>query len=156
MSDNSKKKLKVASLRSRRNARVKKARSANRRSAPKRSGTPRNIDEYLAGVPEPARTTLNRMRAAIRSALPPEATETISYRIPAFKHKFVLVWFAAFSDHCSLFPTASVIEEFKNELKSFSTSKGTIHFPTDKPLPIALIKRLVKARVAQNERRRSR
>jgi len=93
------------------------------------------------------------MRAAIRSALPPEATETISYRMPAFRGKGVLVWFAAFSDHCSLFPTASVIEEFKNELKSFSTSKGTIHFPMDKPLPIPLIKKLVKARVAQNERK---
>ena len=137
-------------------ARVKKARSAGRRSAPKRSGAPQNIDEYVASVPEPARTTLIEMRAAIRSALPPEATETISYRIPAFKHKVVLVWFAAFSDHCSLFPTASVIEEFKNELKSFSTSKGTIHFPTDKPLPIALIKRLVRARVAENERKKPR
>jgi uncharacterized protein YdhG (YjbR/CyaY superfamily) len=137
-------------------ARVKKARSAGRRSAPKRSGAPQNIDEYLAGVPEPGRTALNEMRAAIRSALPPEATETISYRIPAFKYKVVLVWFAAFSDHCSLFPTASVIEAFKNELKSFSTSKGTIHFPTGKPLPIALIKRLVKARVAQNERKKRR
>lgn len=135
-------------------ARVKKARSASRRSAPKRSGAPQNIDEYLAGVPEPARTTLNKMRAAIRSALPPEATETISYRIPAFKCRRVLVWFAAFSDHCSLFPTASVIEEFKDELKNFSTSKGTIHFPTDKPLPIALIRRLVKARVVQNERKK--
>jgi uncharacterized protein YdhG (YjbR/CyaY superfamily) len=133
-------------------ARVKKTKSGDRRSAAKRSGAAKNVDEYLAGVPEPARTTLNKMRAAIRSAVPPEATETISYRIPAFKHKGVLVWFAAFSDHCSLFPTASVIEAFKSELNGFSTSKGTIRFPTDKPLPTALIKRLVKARVAQNER----
>lgn len=96
------------------------------------------------------------MREAIRSALPAEAAETISYRIPAFKCKRVLVWFAAFSDHCSLFPTASVIEEFKRQLKGFSTSKGTIHFPLDKPLPTALIKRLVKARVAQNERKERR
>ena len=137
-------------------ARMEETRSVSRRPAPKPSGAPRNIDEYLAGVPEPARTTLNKMRAAIRSALPPEATETISYRMPAFRCKGVLVWFAAFSDHCSLFPTASVIEEFKNELEGFSTSKGTIHFPTDKPLPIALIKRLVKARVAQNERKKRR
>ncbi len=135
---------------------MKKARSAGHRSAPKRSGAPQNIDEYVASIPEPARTALNEMRAAIRSALPPEATETISYRIPAFKSEVVLVWFAAFSDHCSLFPTASVIEEFKNELKRFPTSKGTIRFPTDRPLPIALIKRLVKARVAQNERKKSR
>jgi len=83
--------------------------------------------------------------------VPPEATETISYGMPAFKHKGVLVWFAAFSDHCSLFPTASVIQAFKNELKGFHTSKGTIHFPTDKPLPTALVKKLVKARVAQHE-----
>jgi uncharacterized protein YdhG (YjbR/CyaY superfamily) len=136
--------------------RGKKTKSVNGRSAAKRSGAPKNVDEYLAGVPEPARSTLNRMRAAIRSALPPEATETISYRIPAFKCKKVLVWFAAFSDHCSLFPTASVIEAFKRELKGFSISKGTIHFPTDKPLPTALIKRLVKARVAQNERKKRR
>jgi len=71
--------------------------------------------------------------------------------MPAFKYKGVLVWFAAFSNHCSLFPTASVVEAFKNELKAFSTSKGTIHFPTDKPLPTALVKKLVKARVARVE-----
>jgi len=135
---------------------VKKKRALNRRSAAKSSGAPKNVDEYLAGVPEPARATLNKMREAIRSALPPEATETISYRIPAFKCKRVLVWFAAFSDHCSLFPTASVIEAFKRELKGFSTSKGTIHFPTDKPLPIALIQRLVKARAAQDEPKKHR
>jgi uncharacterized protein YdhG (YjbR/CyaY superfamily) len=135
---------------------MKKVKSGNRRSAAKGSGAPRNVDEYLAGVPEPARSTLNKMRAAIRSTVPPEATETISYGMPAFKHKGVLVWFAAFSNHCSLFPTASVIEAYKNELKGFSTSKGTIHFPTDKPLPTALVKKLVKARVAQNESKKRR
>ncbi len=114
------------------------------------------MDEYVAGVPEPARSTLNKIRAAIRSAVPPEATETISYRIPAFKYKGVLVWFAAFSNHCSLFPTASVIAAFKKELRGFSTSKGTIQFPTDKPLPSALVKKLVKARVAQNESKKRR
>jgi uncharacterized protein YdhG (YjbR/CyaY superfamily) len=135
---------------------MKKVRSGNRSSAAKGSGAPKNVDEYLAGVPEPARSTLNKMRAAIRSTVPPEATETISYGMPAFKHKGVLVWFAAFSNHCSLFPTASVIEAFKSELKGFSTSKGTIHFPTDKPLPTALVKKLVKARVAQNESKKRR
>jgi len=87
----------------------------------------------------------------IRSVVPRAATETISYGIPAFKHNKVLVWFAAFSNHCSLYPTASVIEAYKNHLKRFTTSKGTIHFPIDKPLPTALIKKLVKARVAQSE-----
>ena len=130
---------------------MKKANSGDRGSAAKGNVAPKSVDEYLAGVPEPARNTLNRIRAAIRSAVPPEATETISYRIPAFKYKGVLVWFAAFSNHCSLFPTASLVEAFKDELKGFSTSKGTIHFPTDRPLPAALVKKLVKARVAQNE-----
>src|SRR5271170_8094600 len=119
---------------------------AKRRTPPK---SPKTVDEYLRGVAEPARGTLGKMRAAIRSVVPAEATETISYRIPAFKTNRVLVWFAAFSDHCSLFPTAAVIEAFKNELKGFSTSKGTIQFPTDKPLPTALVKKLVKARIAQ-------
>jgi uncharacterized protein YdhG (YjbR/CyaY superfamily) len=76
--------------------------------------------------------------------------------MPAFKYNGVLVWFAAFSNHCSLFPTAAVIEAFKNELKSFSTSKGTIQFPTDKPLPTALVKKLVKARVAQIDSKKRR
>jgi len=116
-----------------------------------KSGAPQSIDQYMAGVPEPARATLKKMRTAIRSALPSDATETISYRIPAFKRKNILVWFAAFSDHCSLFPTASVIAEFKDELKGYSTSKGTIHFPLDKPPPIALIKKIVKVRVKQDQ-----
>jgi uncharacterized protein YdhG (YjbR/CyaY superfamily) len=135
---------------------MKQAKFGHRSAPAKGNGAPKSVDEYLAGVPEPARSTLTKMRAAIRSAVPPGATETISYRIPAFKHKGVLVWFAAFSDHCSLFPTASVIEAFKNELKDFSTSKGTIHFPVDKPLPTALVKKLVKARVAQNENKKTR
>jgi uncharacterized protein YdhG (YjbR/CyaY superfamily) len=91
------------------------------------------------------------MRLAIRSVVPAEATEVISYKIPAFKHRRILVWYAAFSNHCSLFPTASVIDAFRDELKGFSTSKGTVQFPLDKPLPVALIKKMVKFRVAENE-----
>jgi uncharacterized protein YdhG (YjbR/CyaY superfamily) len=128
---------------------MKKVKSGHRRSVTKGDGTPKNVDEYLAGVPEPARGTLKKVRAAIRSAVPAGATECVSYGMPAFKNKGVLVWFAAFSNHCSLFPTAAVIEAFKKELKGFSTSKGTIQFPTDKPLPAALVKKLVKARAAQ-------
>jgi uncharacterized protein YdhG (YjbR/CyaY superfamily) len=136
--------------------RMKRVKSGGRSAPAKGKNAPKDVDEYLAGIPEPARSTLHMMRAAIRSAVPPEATETISYRIPAIKHKGVLVWFAAFSNHCSLFPTASVIKAFKNELKGFSTSTGTVHFPTDKPLPTALIKKLVKARVSQNESKKRR
>ena len=119
------------------------------KKAAKGARAPKIVDEYLAGVPEPARSTLQKIRAAIRSAVPAAATEMISYRIPAFKYKGALVWFAAFSEHCSLFPTAAVIEQFKNELDGYSISKGTIQFPIDKPLPAALVKKMVKARVAQ-------
>jgi uncharacterized protein YdhG (YjbR/CyaY superfamily) len=130
---------------------MKKAKAGKRSSTSKRKTPAKSVDEYLRGVPELGRGNLIKMRAAIRSVVPAAATETISYGIPAFKTNRVLVWFAAFSEHCSLFPTAAVIEAFKNELKGFSTSKGTVHFPTNKPLPIALIKKLVKARVAQCE-----
>jgi len=135
---------------------MKKAKSSDRRASAKHGGAPKSVDEYLAGLPEPARSTLNKVRAAIRSAVPAEAVETISYRIPAFKYKGVLVWFAAFSNHCSLFPTASVIETFKNELKGFSLSKGTIHFPTDRPLPATLVKKLVRAQIARIENKKQR
>ncbi|WP_222439765.1 iron chaperone [Alloacidobacterium dinghuense] len=109
--------------------------------------SPKTVDDYFAITPEPARTVLEKMRAAIRSVVPRESTEVISYGIPAFKHKTVLVWYAAFANHCSLFPTASVIETFKDELEAFTISKGTIQFPINKPLPIALIKKIVKLRV---------
>ena len=114
-----------------------------------REGTtpPANVDEYLAATPEPARAMLIKMRAAIRSALPTEAIEVISYRMPAFKLQKVLVWFAAFRDHCSFFPTAAVVEHFSAELVQYKTSKGTVQFTLDKPLPMALVKRLVKARL---------
>jgi uncharacterized protein YdhG (YjbR/CyaY superfamily) len=135
---------------------MKKPKHRNRRSPAKAQTrkpkpAPKSVDEYLASIPQPARGTLGNMRAAIRSVVPAEATEIISYGIPAFRHNGVLVWFAAFADHCSLFPTASIIEAFKDDLKPYATSKGTIHFPTDKPLPTTLIKKLVKARVTQNE-----
>jgi uncharacterized protein YdhG (YjbR/CyaY superfamily) len=110
---------------------------------------PKTVDEYIARVPDPARAALKELRATIHSVVPKEATEVISYGIPAFRTKRVLVWYAAFADHLSLFPTAAVIEQFKTELKNFRTSKGTIHFPLDKPLPAPLIKKIVKARVAQ-------
>jgi uncharacterized protein YdhG (YjbR/CyaY superfamily) len=123
--------------------------SLKNQSAKQAGAAPRNLEEYFAGVPEPARSTLQQMRATIRSAVPPDATESISYKIPAFKYNGPLLWYAAFSDHCSLFPTAAVIAAFKKELKGYTTSKGTIHFPLDKPLPTTLLRKLVKARVAQ-------
>src|SRR5258708_19684841 len=118
---------------------MKNGKSGKRSSAAKGKGAPKNVDEYLAGVPEPARSTLNKIRAAIRSAVPPEATEAISYRIPAFKYKGVLVGFGAFSNHCSLFPTSAVIEPFKNQLTIVSPSKLPIPFPPATPPPPALL-----------------
>jgi uncharacterized protein YdhG (YjbR/CyaY superfamily) len=108
---------------------------------------PQTVDEYIAAVPEPARTTLNKVRTAIRSVVPKETSEVISYGIPGFRYKRMLVWYAAFADHCSLFPTAAVIARFKDELKDYRISKGTIQFPVDKPLPASLLKRMVKMRL---------
>lgn len=136
---------------------MKKTKSAKQKAPVKRKAAPKNVDEYLARAPEQARSALTKIRAAIRSVVPPNATETISYGIPAFRtKKGILVWFAAFSAHCSLFPTAAVIESFRSELKDYRTSKGTIHFPLDKPLPVALIKKIVKARARQLEDKASR
>jgi uncharacterized protein YdhG (YjbR/CyaY superfamily) len=135
---------------------MKRAKNIARESAAKRQvpSRPQTVDDYLALVPEPAHSTLQRMRTAIRSAVPAETTEAIGYGIPAFNYKGPLVWFAAFSNHCSFFPTASVIKAFKNDLKGYKTSKGTIHFPLDKPLPAALVKKMVKARLAEKAQSR--
>jgi uncharacterized protein YdhG (YjbR/CyaY superfamily) len=131
---------------------MKKRKPAKRASRPESRIAAQDVDDYLSNVPEPARTTLNKLRAAIRSALPKEATEVISYKIPAFRYERVLVWYAAFSNHCSFFPSAAVIESFKDELKGYPLSKGTIQFPVDKPLAPALVKKMVRARLAQIEK----
>jgi len=113
---------------------------------------PTSVDDYLAGVPEPARTTLTRLRAIIRAAAPAAATEKISYGMPAFYHRGGLVAYAAFKDHCSLFPMdGELITELTADLKAYALSKGTIRFPSERPLPAALVKKIVKARVARNE-----
>lgn len=116
----------------------------------KAKSAPITVDEYIAATPDPARSMLSKMRAAIRSALPADATEVISYRMPAFKYKKVLVWIGAFQEHCSLFPTAAVMEQVKSELAGYKTAKGTVQFPLDKTLPVALIKKIVRARLEQS------
>ena len=135
---------------------MKKTKSDKRGPAGKPKVDTNGVDEYLARVSEPARTTLKTVREVIRSVAPPEATESISYGIPTFKYKGMLVAYAAFSDHCSLFPGAGPTVEFKNELKSFQTSKGTIRFALNKPLPATLLKKMVKARIAENEGKKGR
>jgi len=106
-----------------------------------------SVAAYLGSTSGPARSAINQIRAAIREVVPPAATEVISYNVPAFKHKKILIWYAAFSDHCSIFPGSAIIGQFKDELKSYSTAKGTIHFPLDQPVPLELIKRITHARV---------
>ena len=128
---------------------MKKTKSAKRGSAAKKS-IANSVDEYLARVPEPARGTLKKIRAMIRSVVPADASEAISYGIPSFKYKGWLVGYAAFANHCSFFPGA-LPGKFANLLKRFPTSKGTIRFPVDKPLPAALVKKLVRARIAENK-----
>src|ERR1700746_2495650 len=126
-------------------------RSLERATAMKSGAAAKTVDEYLANTPEPARTTLKHIRAVIKSVVPKDTTEVISYRIPMFKYKGMLVGYAAFAKHCSLFPTGSgVIEKFAKDLKSYRTSRGTIQFPSDKPLPDALLKKIVKQRVKEN------
>jgi uncharacterized protein YdhG (YjbR/CyaY superfamily) len=119
----------------------------------KPQGRPENFADYLKSTNKRARGALTKLREAIRSAVPAEASETISYRIPAFRYRNrVLLWFAAFSDHCSLFPTASIIDVFREELSRLVAAKGTIHFPLNKALPVSLIRQIVKARVKQLDR----
>ncbi len=113
---------------------------------------PRTVDEYLASLDADKRAALERLRRTIRAAAP-GAEECISYRMPAFRHKGrILVWFAAAANHCSFFPGA-VVEAHKKDLKGFQTSKGTVRFQPDKPLPATLVRTLVKARIAENEKR---
>jgi|SRR5215468_1141990 len=126
-------------------------------SGSKNKDDSKGVDKYLADLPEPARSTMKKVRAMIRSASPPESTEGFSYGIPAFKYNGPFFCYAAFSNHCSLFPMSGrVIEQFKSDLEKFETSKGTIRFPVDKPPSASLVKRLVKARVALQERKKAR
>ena len=112
-----------------------------------------DVEAYLAKVPEPARTTLQKIRSIIRSTVPEDTVEVISYGMPAFRYKGrALVGYAAFKKHCSFFPMqASLIDEMAEELKNYRTSKGTLQFPLDKPLPAALLKKMVKVRLAEND-----
>ena len=127
---------------------------ATEKKVGKINSTSGDVDAYLGKVPEPARTTLEKLRATIRSVVPPETTEKLSYGMPAFHYKGGLVAYAAFKNHCSFFPMqASLIDEMKDELKAYRTAKGTLHFPQDMPLPATLVKKMVKARIAENERR---
>lgn len=111
---------------------------------------PVTIDEYIAGFPGEVRVRLERIRQTIRKAAP-EAEEAIAYRMPTFRLNGNLVHFAAFQKHIGFYPTPSGVENFRKELAPYATSKGAIQFPLDRPVPYALIGRIVKLRVKENQ-----
>lgn len=115
-----------------------------------KSATIETVDEYMAALPDNARATLEKIRKAIRAAAP-RATEGISYQMPMYKQNGMLIGFAAFKNHCSIFPGPAAIDRHKSELKGYETSKGTVRFPMGKPLPAALVKTLVKEQIAEND-----
>ncbi len=112
---------------------------------------PQTIDEYLSQISDDKRAALEQVRQAIRAAAP-AAEECISYGVPAFRwHGKVLVGFAAAAKHCAFYPWSSTtVGAFTDDLKGYDTSQGTIRFPSEKPLPARLIRKLVQARIAEN------
>jgi len=110
----------------------------------------KDIDSYIALQPQKIKATLEKLRTIIKEVAP-DAEEVISYNMPAFKYHGMLVGFAAAKNHCGFYPwNGSTVREFKKDLKEYNTSPGAIQFPWDKPLPLALIKRIVKWRVKEN------
>lgn len=119
-----------------------------------RSVRPKNVDEYLAAAPEEARAALAKLRKTIRAAAP-KATEVISYQIPAYKHHGLLVGFAALKDHCTFhIMSTEVTRAHASELKGYKIGKASIRFIPGNPLPTALVRKLIRARIAENESRR--
>jgi uncharacterized protein YdhG (YjbR/CyaY superfamily) len=119
----------------------------------KKGKVAKDVDSYLATVPADARAALAKLRKTIHAAAP-RATETISYGMPAFRYHGVLVYYAAFQKHCSFFPASTAaIRAHARELASFETAKGTVRFTPDHPLPAALVRKLVRARMKENEER---
>ncbi|MBN2335713.1 DUF1801 domain-containing protein [Candidatus Bathyarchaeota archaeon] len=106
----------------------------------------KTVDEYIAGFPEDTQEILEKLRHVIRESAP-DAEETISYRMPTFRLKGNLVHFAAHKKHVGFYPTPSAITAFEEELAPYETSKGSIRFPIDKPIPFDLVKRIVEFRV---------
>src|ERR1051326_399385 len=115
---------------------------------------PKTIDDYLAGVSPEKRAALQKLRKTIRAAAP-GAQECISSQIPAFRQNGMLVGFGALANHCAFYPfSGTIVAAHKQDLKGYETSKGTIRFQPDKPLPAAVVRKLVKARLTENNQRR--
>jgi uncharacterized protein YdhG (YjbR/CyaY superfamily) len=110
---------------------------------------PTTVTEYIAQFPVPVRLLLRQMRKAVREAAP-NAEETISYQIPAYRQNGYLVYFAAFKHHIGFYPTSSGIRAFRKKLAGYVSGRGSVQFPMGKPLPVELVKRIVIYRVAEN------
>jgi uncharacterized protein YdhG (YjbR/CyaY superfamily) len=110
----------------------------------------KDIDMYIASFPEHTRVLMEQLRIAIRQAAP-KAVEVISYGMPAFRQDGILVYFAGYKKHIGFYPTASPIKIFEKELEGYTTSKGAIQLPLEKPIPMALIKKIVKYRVVEDK-----
>ncbi|HEU5363984.1 MAG TPA: DUF1801 domain-containing protein [Hanamia sp.] len=112
----------------------------------------KTVEEYISGFPENVKILLQQMRETIIKAAP-KAQEVISYQMPAYKYLGILVYFAGYKNHIGFYPTASGIEAFKNELSKYKGGKGSVQFPLDKPLPLALISKIVKFKLKENMRK---
>jgi uncharacterized protein YdhG (YjbR/CyaY superfamily) len=110
----------------------------------------KDVDQYIASAPKEVRAKLRELRSAIK-AIAPNAQEKISYQMPYYDYKGRLVYFAFAKKHIGMYLPTPIVEEHKNELKGYETAKAAIRFPLDKKLPLALIKKLVKARIVKND-----
>ena len=115
----------------------------------------KDVDSYIATFPKDVQATLEQVRNVIKSSAP-KAEEVISYNMPAYKYLGLLVYFAGYKQHIGFYPTASGITAFKNELSNYKNAKGSVQFPLDKPMPLALIKKMVKHRVKENQEKEKR
>jgi uncharacterized protein YdhG (YjbR/CyaY superfamily) len=117
----------------------------------------RAIEAYLAKAPEPARRMLEEIRAIVRANAPAETTEVFSYEMPGFRYKGPLLWYGAMKNHCGFYPgSPPMIRSLAEELKGYKTTKGAIQFPIGKPVPAALVKKIVQLRAIENEARERR
>ena len=129
--------------------------SRRRTPAQAKAGKPKTIDDYLAALSDEKRVALEKLRKTIRAAAP-KAEECISYGLAAFRlDGKPLVAFGATANHCAFYlMSGSTVAKHQDQLKEYDTSKGAVRFQADKPLPVALVRKLVKARIAENEERR--
>jgi len=110
-----------------------------------------SVEEYVADFPKPTQKLIEQLRATIKKAAP-KAEEVISYGMPGYKLNGMLVWFGAYAKHIGFYPKPAALREFAKELSEYKMSKGTVQFPLDKPLPLAIITKIVKFRISENSK----